>query len=36
LSRLPFAKPWTKLRDLPAPEGRTFQQLYAKMQRDRQ
>jgi L-lactate dehydrogenase complex protein LldF len=35
LSRLPFAQPWTKLRELPAPEGRTFQQLYAKVQKDR-
>jgi L-lactate dehydrogenase complex protein LldF len=37
LSRLPFAGPWTKVRGLPAPEGRTFQRLYAKAQRkDRQ
>jgi len=34
-TRLAFAKPWTRVRDLPAPEGRTFQQLYAKMQKDR-
>ena len=27
---LPFAKSWTRVRDLPAPAGRTFQQLYAK------
>jgi L-lactate dehydrogenase complex protein LldF len=33
-SRLAFAEPWTKVRDLPAPEGKTFQQLYAKMQKD--
>ncbi len=34
---LPFAKSWTRVRDLPAPEGRTFQQLYAKTRRgDRQ
>jgi L-lactate dehydrogenase complex protein LldF len=36
LSRLLFAKSWTRLRDLPAPEGGTFQQLYAKTRRDRQ
>ena len=30
---LPFAKSWMSVRDLPAPEGRTFQQLYAKAQR---
>ena len=34
---LPFGTSWTRVRDLPAPEGRTFQQLYAKAQRrDRQ
>ncbi len=32
LSRLPLASGWTEWRDLPAPEGRTFQQLWA-MQR---
>jgi L-lactate dehydrogenase complex protein LldF len=26
---LPFARGWTKHRDFPAPEGRTFQQLWA-------
>jgi L-lactate dehydrogenase complex protein LldF len=37
LSSLPFAKSGTRLRDLPAPEGRTFQQLYAETRRrDRQ
>jgi L-lactate dehydrogenase complex protein LldF len=34
---LPFGTSWTRVRDLPAPEGRTFQQLYAKpRRRDRQ
>jgi L-lactate dehydrogenase complex protein LldF len=32
-TRLPFAKAWTGTRDLPAPEGKTFQQLYAGTQR---
>ena len=30
---LPFAGGWTKHRDFPAPEGRTFQQLWAEKQR---
>jgi L-lactate dehydrogenase complex protein LldF len=30
LRRLPFAGGWTKTRDLPAPQGKTFHQLYAK------
>ncbi|HET8726747.1 MAG TPA: lactate utilization protein LutB domain-containing protein, partial [Alphaproteobacteria bacterium] len=30
LSRLPLAGGWTDWRDLPAPEGRTFQDLYAE------
>ena len=30
LSWLPFAGAWTRNRDLPAPEGETFHQLYAK------
>jgi L-lactate dehydrogenase complex protein LldF len=30
---LPFASGWTKHRDLAAPQGRTFQQLWAETQR---
>jgi L-lactate dehydrogenase complex protein LldF len=30
---LPFARAWTGTRDFPAPEGKTFQQLYAKRER---
>ncbi len=30
---LPFAGGWTKHRDMPAPQGRTFQQLWAETQR---
>jgi L-lactate dehydrogenase complex protein LldF len=30
---LPFAAGWTAVRDMPAPEGRTFQGLWAKRQR---
>lgn len=33
LSWLPFASAWTRNRDLPAPEGKTFHQLYAKRTR---
>jgi L-lactate dehydrogenase complex protein LldF len=33
LGRLPFAKSWTKTRDIPAPEGSTFHSLYARAQR---
>jgi L-lactate dehydrogenase complex protein LldF len=29
-SKLPFATGWTRHRDMPAPEGRTFQQLWAE------
>ena len=32
-SRLPFADGWTRHRDLAAPEGRTFQQLWAETQK---
>jgi L-lactate dehydrogenase complex protein LldF len=30
---LPFARAWTGTRNLPAPQGKTFQQLYAKRER---
>ena len=30
LSRLPFTQAWTKIRDLPAPQDKTFHQLYAR------
>jgi L-lactate dehydrogenase complex protein LldF len=33
LSWLPFASAWTRNRDLAAPEGKTFHQLYAKRTR---
>jgi L-lactate dehydrogenase complex protein LldF len=33
---LPFARGWTRHRDFPAPEGRTFQQLWAQRQGGRQ
>ena len=33
LRRLPFDPGWTLNRDLPAPEGRTFRELYAEYQR---
>jgi L-lactate dehydrogenase complex protein LldF len=33
LKRLPFAGAWTQSRDLPAPQGKTFHQLYAKRTR---
>ena len=33
LSRLPFGKAWTRTRDFPAPQGKTFHQLYAKAKR---
>jgi L-lactate dehydrogenase complex protein LldF len=32
LSRLPLMQAWTSVRDLPAPQGKTFQQLYARSQ----
>ncbi|MGD9501355.1 MAG: LutB/LldF family L-lactate oxidation iron-sulfur protein [Methyloceanibacter sp.] len=35
LRRFPFLKGWTGTRDLPAPEGETFHDLYAKAQRER-
>jgi L-lactate dehydrogenase complex protein LldF len=34
LSALPFAGAWTRTRDLPAPEGKTFHALYKKQRRD--
>jgi L-lactate dehydrogenase complex protein LldF len=33
-SSLPLAGGWTKYRDLPAPQGRTFQQLWAQKQKN--
>ncbi|MEO1328083.1 MAG: lactate utilization protein B [Pseudomonadota bacterium] len=36
LGWLPFAGAWTKHRDFPTPEGRTFQQLWAQRQRERE
>ncbi|MGB8434750.1 MAG: lactate utilization protein LutB domain-containing protein, partial [Burkholderiales bacterium] len=30
ISHLPFGKGWTVGRDMPAPPGRTFRELYAK------
>ncbi|HUJ37608.1 MAG TPA: lactate utilization protein LutB domain-containing protein, partial [Hyphomicrobium sp.] len=33
LSRLPFAEAWTRYRDLPAPQGATFQAQWARRQR---
>lgn len=35
LSALPFAGAWTRTRDLPAPEGKTFQALYQEQKRGR-
>jgi L-lactate dehydrogenase complex protein LldF len=34
LTALPFAERWTRHRDLPAPQGRTFQDLYARRRRE--
>jgi len=33
ISRLPFADAWTRYRDLPAPQGQTFQAQWARRQR---
>ena len=33
-SRLPFAQAWTRYRDLPAPQGQTFQSQWARRQRE--
>ena len=33
-SRLPLASGWTRHRELPAPQGGTFQQLWAKRQKE--
>jgi L-lactate dehydrogenase complex protein LldF len=33
IGRLPFGKAWTRTRDFPAPEGKTFQALYAEKER---
>jgi L-lactate dehydrogenase complex protein LldF len=35
LRTLPFAGAWTRTRDLPAPEGKTFHALYQKQKRGR-
>jgi L-lactate utilization protein LutB len=35
IARLPFAGGWTDGRDMPAPEGRTFRELYAERNGDR-
>jgi L-lactate dehydrogenase complex protein LldF len=32
---LPLASGWTNVRDMPAPEGRSFQSLWAERQRSR-
>jgi L-lactate dehydrogenase complex protein LldF len=34
LSALPFGERWTRHRDFPAPQGRTFQDLYARRKRE--
>jgi L-lactate dehydrogenase complex protein LldF len=34
LTALPFAERWTRHRYLPAPQGRTFQDLYARQKRE--
>jgi L-lactate dehydrogenase complex protein LldF len=33
IARLPFDPGWTKGRDFPAPQGRTFREFYAEYQR---
>ena len=34
-SALPFAGAWTDTRDLPAPQGKTFHELYRETQRSK-
>lgn len=34
-SRLPFGNAWTGTRDFPAPQGKTFQSLYAENERSK-
>jgi L-lactate dehydrogenase complex protein LldF len=36
IAALPFAGGWTKYRDMPAPEGRTFMQAYAQRNTQKQ
>jgi L-lactate dehydrogenase complex protein LldF len=34
VSRLPLAEAWTRYRDLPTPQGETFQAQWARRQRE--
>ncbi|MGB0662840.1 MAG: LutB/LldF family L-lactate oxidation iron-sulfur protein [Pontibacterium sp.] len=36
ISKLPFADAWTATRDMPAPEGKTFMELYKEQQKEKQ